>query len=97
MAIGKFNDQPLYRFIKFIFVFLFSPRTRIWRKGGGEVQLIKPTSTSTTPEQKPMIKKLSKEELTNLALVLDSRGASGLSPRPGSTPPAPTKPASWVV
>jgi hypothetical protein len=80
MALGKFNDQPMYRFVKFIFAFAGSPKIRIWKKSGPEVKLVREHVETT--EEKPVFgqKRVSKRDLARLAQVLDSRGQTGTVP-----------------
>jgi hypothetical protein len=90
LALGKFNDQPMYRFIKYIFAFLGSPKTRIWRKSGPEQKLI-----STVKQEEQQVKQygqksVTRKDLARLAEVLDSRGQSGAVPN-ALQRPQPTK------
>ena len=79
LAVGKYNDQPMYRFIKFIYLFATRPRVRIWHKETGEFTLIKP-SRQRIEEKHHAVKNISKEDIARLAVVLDSRGAIGIPP-----------------
>lgn len=85
MAIGKFNDQPMYRFFKYILAFIFAPKTRVWHKSGGEVMLIKQSQRQKDDSQLHVPKRVSAEDIARLATVLDSRGRVGSAPR--VTPP----------
>jgi hypothetical protein len=78
-AIGKFNDQPLYRFFKFIIAYVITPKTRVWHKGGGEVNLIRPSQHRVNAVQRTY-KHVSKADVARLAVVLDSRGREGVLP-----------------
>lgn len=80
LAIGKFNDQPLYRFIRHIIFFLSRPRVRIWHKTGADIQLIRPTTHQDDHKKPTQTKRVSKQDIAGLAVLLDSRGASGTSP-----------------
>lgn len=80
LSIGKFNDQPMYRFFRFILAFLFTPKMRIWRKTGAEHQLIKPSHHTDTTPVHGTAKKLSKSQIASLATLLDSRGKQGMIP-----------------
>jgi hypothetical protein len=80
VAMGKFNDQPLYRFFRFILAFLFTPKTRVWHKGGSEVNLIRPSQHTLANQTKHVTKRFSKSDLARLAVVLDSRGREGVIP-----------------
>lgn len=82
LAVGKFNDQPMYRFFRFIIAFVTRPRTRVWHKGGAEVQLIKPNQHKQDDGPRVSARQLSKAELASLANVLDSRGQQGMLPKP---------------
>ena len=81
IAVGKFNDQPMYHFIKFIFAFIARPRTRIWHKEGGEVMLVKPKVATQEEQKKTVRKDVSHGDFARLAAVLDSRGKTGLPPK----------------
>jgi len=90
MALGKYNDQPMYRFIRYIISFIFTPKIRIWHKSGFEAPLIRPNPNIVHKEQTHTVKNISREDIARLAVVLDSRGADGRKPK--ITIPAPTKP-----
>lgn len=90
LAIGRFNDQPMYRFIRFMIAFVVTPRTRIWHKAQ-DVQLIKPTAHSTEDGKPKLAKSVSKQDIARLAVVLDTHGASGQVPKV-SAPVAVPKP-----
>jgi len=86
MAIGRFNDQPMYRFFKFIFLFIAAPRVRVWHKAGGDnVMLVKPSVNRKHQDKTQVVKHVSKADIAKLAAVLDSRGDNS-SPQP--TPPS---------
>ena len=97
MAIGKFNDQPLYRFTRFIVAFIFSPKVRVWHKGGGEEKvLVLPNPHNQNKQATRVVKNFSKHDIARLATVLDSRGTVGVAPKVTTTtesiPPAQTPP-----
>lgn len=79
LSLGKFNDQPMYRFIRYIIQFIMTPKIRIWRKKGMQPVLIKPAPPEKKKEERKMHKNVSKADITNLALILDSRGKEGIS------------------
>lgn len=81
LAIGKFNDQPMYRFIRFFISFIVRPRVRIWHKQGGEVILIKPGVDTKAEKKAHPPKQVSKNDIARLATVLDSRGTVGVAPK----------------
>ena len=89
IAMGKFNDQPLYKFFRFIIAYVVTPKTRIWHKGGSEINLIKPSQHAVKNQTHHATKKVSKEDLARLAVVLDSRGQSGVVPQGAGTPNQP--------
>jgi len=89
IALGKFNDQPMYRFFRYIIAFIITPKTRIWHKGGSEVRLIKPSQHMVSNQSQHVAKKVSKSDLARLATVLDSRGKSGVLPQMNPIPPKP--------
>jgi len=76
MSMGKFNDQPMHRFFRFIIAFATSPKVRIWRKTGKEISLIRPAPAIAEADQRHAPRKTSKDEIARLAAVLDSRGQS---------------------
>lgn len=90
IAIGKFNDQPMYRFFKYIIAFVVTPKTRVWHKNGGEVNLIKPSEAKDEGSHLHAPKRVSREDIARLANVLDSRGKEGSLPRIAS-PSSPQK------
>jgi hypothetical protein len=81
LSIGKFNDQPLYRFFRFVILFIVAPKTRVWRKSGSEPMLVKPTQSHTNAPVHAQARKLTKDQLASLATVLDSRGQQGMLPK----------------
>jgi hypothetical protein len=83
LAIGKFNDQPMYRFFKYILAYIFAPKTRVWHKNGGEVMLIKQSEHRKDESHLHAPKRVSSEDIAQLATVLDSRGRVGSTPRVG--------------
>jgi len=91
VAMGKFNDQPMYRFFRFILAFILTPKTRVWHKGGSEIQLIKPSQHAISNQSLHVAKKVSKNDLARLAVVLDSRGRSGVLPQINTNPPEAVK------
>lgn len=81
LAIGKFNDQPMYRFFKYVLAFLVTPKTRIWHKTGAEIALIKPTQQKEENSlHEHASKHYTRADLAKLAQVVDSRGQSGQVP-----------------
>lgn len=80
IAVGRFNDQPLYRFIRHIIYFLFRPKIRVWHKTGAEVKLIIPTQRETKKSHQHVTKQVSKHDIAQLALLIDSRGKAGANP-----------------
>lgn len=82
LAMGKFNDQPLFRFMKYIVSFIFSPKTRVWRKtGGGDNQLVTPTQVDQSKDSQKVRKIISKDDIARIATVVDSRGVRGVLPK----------------
>ena len=81
IALGKFNDQPLYRFARFIISYIFTSKTRVWHKGGAESSVVIPTPQSKSTQQMHVVKKVSHEDIAQLAKVLDSHGTKGLPPK----------------
>ena len=86
IVLGKFNDQPMYKFVRFIFVFLFTPKTRVWHKAGSQVQLVKPSQKKENDDVKRSTKHVTKADIARLAAVIDSRGTVGGKPTPGANP-----------
>jgi hypothetical protein len=86
IAIGKFNDQPMYRFFKYIIAYVVTPKTRVWHKNGGEVQLISRSEHKDDGSKLHAPKRVSQADIARLATVLDSRGAQGSIP--SDVPPA---------
>ena len=85
LSIGKFNDQPLYRFFRYIILFFTTPRTRVWHKSGGEVELIKPSQKPQKDASASLSKHVSKTDIARLAVVLDSRGSAAIPPQISAT------------
>ncbi|MBU6389344.1 PrgI family protein [Patescibacteria group bacterium] len=81
LAVGKFNDQPLYRFIKYIVFFIIKPKTRVWHKEGKEAGLISPVADPGEAAHNRSTKKISREDITRLAHLLDTRGGGGAIPK----------------
>jgi hypothetical protein len=81
MALGKFNDQPMYRFAKFIVAFVMRPKIRVWHKKGREIQLVRPNPQGNKNERHLDLKNVSPEDIARLAVVLDSRGKTGTPPK----------------
>jgi hypothetical protein len=81
IALGKFNDQPLYRFFRFIISYIITPKTRIWHKTGLEIQLVRPSNHAVNQNQHKQAKQVSKEDIQRLSVVLDSRGQTGVIPQ----------------
>jgi hypothetical protein len=80
LAIGRFNDQPMYRFIRFFVLFVITPRTRVWHKAGQEVALVKASPHKKKDEKVQATKQVSKNDIARLAIVLDSRGTAAVPP-----------------
>ena len=76
LSVGKFNDQPMHKFFRFIIAFATSPKVRVWRKTGKEVGLIRPAPINTTEDQHHVVKNTSRKDIARLAAILDSRGQS---------------------
>ncbi len=89
LAIGKFNDQPMYRFFRFILAFIASPKVRIWRKVGAEGTLVRETVVEQTKEHTSN-KRVSRQDLANLSKIIDSRGLAGTLPPARLQPPKKT-------
>ena len=82
LAIGRFNDQPMYRFFKFIILFIMAPRVRVWHKAGGDnIALVKPSQNKKHQDTTQVVKHVSKADIARLAAVLDSRGSNN-TPKP---------------
>ena len=81
LAVGKFNDQPMYRFFKFIIAYVITPKTRIWHKSGSDINLISHSQHVADNHTQHSLKHVSKADVARLALVLDSRGKSGIVPQ----------------
>lgn len=79
MAIGKFNDQPMYRFFRFIIAFILAPKTRVWRKVGAESRLVKETQVEDS-KRRTSSKRVTRQDLANLSKIIDSRGQAGSLP-----------------
>lgn len=86
LSIGKFNDQPMFRFARFIVAFLTRPRIRIWKKGGAQPVLVKASHHKGEENVHRQAKKLTKSEIAGLAAVLDSRGQYGMVPQQPAPP-----------
>ena len=80
LAVGQFNGQPMYRFFRYMLMFALTPRTRVWHKSGGPVNLIRPTAQVVKTEVAHIEKHVSKGDIARLAAVLDTRGDAGLPP-----------------
>jgi PrgI family protein len=76
LSFGKFNDQPMYRFSKFIIAYMVNPKVRVWHKKGHDQVLIKRVDHSHDNEPKLHGKRVSKEEIARIANALDNRGSS---------------------
>jgi hypothetical protein len=81
LSIGKFNDQPMYRFFRYIFAFMASPKMRIWRKTGTQHLLVKPSNHVNTGPVHGQARHITKDQMASLAAVLDSRGQAGMVPQ----------------
>ena len=82
MALGKFNDQPLYRFFRHFVAYLTSPKVRVWhKKGGTEISLVRPNPSTASQQVVHTVKRVTKQDIARLAAVLDSRGTVGAAPK----------------
>jgi hypothetical protein len=79
VALGKFNDQPLYRFGKFIIAFLFTSKIRVWKKGSPQPVLIKPSEHRVQERQRNQ-KRVTRVDIARVAQVVDTRGRAGVVP-----------------
>ena len=77
LALGYFNGQPMYKFFRFFIQFIVTPKTRVWHKGGGQVQLVRDAPKVQTNLEKSVTKRVSKDDIAHLAAILDSRGSAG--------------------
>ena len=102
MALGKYNDQPLYRFFRHIVSYVTAPKVRVWHKREGtEVSLVRPNPSGAGQQVVHTVKKVSRQDIARLAVVLDSRGSVGAAPKieistetkivPPPVPPTPSK------
>ena len=82
LALGRFNDQPMYRFIRHIVYFVSRPKTRVWHKGKPEPILIKASNNQKYAPKQHVTKNISKQDISNLAVLLDTRGRVGSIPIP---------------
>jgi hypothetical protein len=81
MALGKFNDQPMYRFFRFIILFIITPKVRVWHKVGTDTKLIQQSATKPDSGQQITLKKVSRKDISQLASLLDTRGNKGFVPK----------------
>ena len=81
LALGYFNGQPMYKFFRYMLMFALTPRTRVWHKVGGPVNLIRPTVEVVKTVTAHDRKQFSKDDIAQLAAVLDTRGGAGLPPK----------------
>jgi hypothetical protein len=93
LGVGHFNDQLMYRFIKYIILFIITPKVRVWHKTGTEPLLIKPKEEKVGPSVSAPTKKVTREDIARLAAVLDTRGAVGSVPSVRANPQAPSNPS----
>lgn len=81
LALGKFNGQPMHRFLKYIISFVITPKTRFWHKAGtADTKLISQAHHKDTSHQRHTTKVVSKADIEQLAAVIDSRGQIGMVP-----------------
>jgi hypothetical protein len=80
LAVGRFNDQPMYRFARHIIYFLVRPKVRIWHKGGTESILIRASAPKDTGIHLHTGRSVSRTQIASLAVLLDSRGSAGSVP-----------------
>jgi len=81
LAMGKFNDQPMYTFFRFLIVFALTPKTRVWQKSHVNTNLVTPKAHDENKEKKHVVKNISRQDIARLALVLDSRGTISTPPK----------------
>lgn len=81
-ALGKFNNQPMYRFYKSVIIFLMSPKIRVWHKVGAERVLIQKNTKKIAEENTFKAKSVTKKDIAQLAQILDTRGKTGSVPVP---------------
>jgi PrgI family protein len=82
LAVGKFNGQPMHRFLKYIISFIITPKTRFWHKAGmADATLIRQAEHAQTDNQKRTTKTVRKTDIEQLAAVIDSRGKIGMVPQ----------------
>ena len=90
IVVGRFNDPPMYRFFRYIVLFIITPRTRIWHKGGTTPNLVRPAPPKADKNQRHGTKNVSRADIARLAAVIDSRGTVGGQP-PAAKPAEPPK------
>lgn len=81
VSVGKFNDQPIYRFMRFFIAYILTPKIRVWHKGGQGVTLVKPTEKKASDTEHKVIKTVRRSELGKLAELVDTGGVSGYAPK----------------
>jgi len=92
LAMGKFNDQPLYSFARHIVAFVASPKVRIWHKTGQqETAVVRPNPVIAAQAEAKVTKHVRRNDIAQLAAVLDSRGTLGKTPVIEGTSNAPKK------
>lgn len=75
-ALGKFNDQPMYRFFKFALAYIFRPKVRVWHKTGGDAPLIKASEHMEVKAKTRNAKIYTRADIEKLAAIIDTRGAA---------------------
>jgi hypothetical protein len=81
IAVGKFNDQPMYKFFRYIILFIMTPRIRVWHKNYQQVRLITENTQRSDKDTRHVTKNISRQDIARLAVVLDSRGTMGSTPK----------------
>lgn len=78
LAVIKVQDRPLPEFLISLLFFTIKPRERSWKKDNQNSVLIQKDRTVKKEDQKVNKKVYSKEELSQVAEVVDSHGYSKL-------------------
>lgn len=81
LAFIKINDQPFSKFVVSLMSYMARPKQRAWRK---EMELEGTPDLQNIPQArakaaKPLLKAVEKSDLEKLALILDTKGWSGVS------------------
>jgi hypothetical protein len=75
-ALGKFNDQPMYRFFKFALAFIFRPKVRVWHKTGADIPLIKASEHLEVRAKTRNAKVYTRADIEKVAAIIDTRGTA---------------------